>query len=159
MVGPTGSSRPATTGSTAPGSQTQTKATSGSEVIVDLARLTGPARQNREPVRRPSQLSREARPLLVEEGHAGQRRGLEADAKADTRVATLDLAQGDDADPHPFGQLLDSPAAFEAPDPDLGAEELCRLNGAWGVIGCILHQTGIIISVRYLYRNNNILKG
>src|SRR3954447_22028038 len=147
-VGPTGSSRPATTGSTAPGSQTQTKATSGSEVIVDFARLAGSARQHREPVRRSSQLSREARPLLVEEGHAGQRRSLEADAKADAWIATLDLAQGDDADADPFGQLLDGPAAFEAPNPDLGAEELRRLDGPWGVIGCILHQIEIIISVK-----------
>src|SRR3954449_5348316 len=148
MVGPTGSSRPATTGSTAPGSQTQTKATSGSEVIVDLARLAGPARQNREPVRRPSQLSREARPLLVEEGHAGQRRSLEADTEADAWIATFDLAQGDYADPDPFGQLPDGPAAFETPNPDLGAEELRCLDGAWRVVGFVLHKIEIIISVK-----------
>src|SRR3954447_5267772 len=147
-VGPTGSSRPATTGSTAPGSQTQTKATSGSEVIVDFARLAGSARQKREPVRRPSQLNREARPLLVEEGHAGQRRSLEADAKADAWIATLDLAQGDYADPDPFGQLPLGPAAFETANPDLGAEELRRLDGAGRVVGRILHQIETIISVR-----------
>jgi hypothetical protein len=90
---PRASSRPATTGSLAPGSHAHANACRGSEVVVGvgLAGLAHELRQQRQPVLDAARLEPQPRAVLVEQRDPGQHGRLEGDAEAHARVAALDL--------------------------------------------------------------------
>ena len=65
----------------------------------------------------------------MEQGHAGQRRGLKGSSQPYGWISTLHLAHRHRGDANPVRQLLQSPAALTSRKLDMSAEQLGCLKG------------------------------
>src|SRR6218665_2076862 len=128
MMSPMASSRPATPGSSASGSQTQTNACCGSEVIVDLRRLAHSLRQDRETVLDATRLQGGGSPIIGEQRDLSDGGSLEGGPQADGRVPPLDLLQRRLRDADAVGEFLERPESLASRQANMGAQTACSLD-------------------------------